>query len=152
MHLHTGGCKYNWTIQPPTDLKCNPLYTNITLSCGVEPMINDQTSITWFWIEIDINCTETMIQDSENYTIQTNGSNLSSLSFLVTPNRMGYYWCQVNSTTESNTTVNSSISNILNVSNSYPCDETRYLNLHEKRRECVNNTSHMKNTCKPVSH
>ena len=145
MHLHTGGCKYNWTIQPPTDLNCNPLYTNITLSCGVEPMISNQTFITWFWI--DKNCTEAMIQPSENYTIQPNDSN-SSLSFFVTPNRMGYYWCQVQ---VDNTTVNSSISSILKLSNSYPCDETIVINLHD-RRECPNNTNHMRNTCKPVSH
>ena len=98
-------CSTQYTAQPPTALNCDPLGGFIVLVCQIH-QDNGFGSVTWFWSRCDqdagVNGTAILLEDrSDVYGVEQHFSSgnftLSNLIFLVTNATLGYYWCEVNS-------------------------------------------------------
>ena len=88
---------YRFTVQPPSELDCNPMDRNIPLKC-----VSDSASdtVTWYWTQnandAGINGTAILINNNSHRTVVNFGStNKKQLSFTVTSTTQGYYWCEI---------------------------------------------------------
>ena len=81
------GCTYNYTVQPPAELSCNPIGGPIYLQCVTAP---DDTTFKWYY---NNSLTVTVITSSGNgYIVGTIIGSL--LLFTISNNTVGSYWCQ----------------------------------------------------------
>ena len=81
------GCTYNYTIQPPAELICDPIGGPIYLQCATAP---HDTTFKWYY---NNSLTVTVITSSGNgYTVIRNFG--SRLRFTISNNTVGSYWCQ----------------------------------------------------------
>ena len=93
--------------QPPTELNCNPMGHLIGLVCTIQQANGFGNNVTWYWSRCDqdagVNGTAILPEDrTDAYVIQqthVSFSNTTSslLVFQVTNATLGYYWCEVNS-------------------------------------------------------
>ena len=81
------GCTYNYTIQPPAELSCNPIGGPIYLQCATTP---DDTTFEWYY---NNSLTVTVITSSGNGYIVIRDFG-SWLRFTISNNTVGSYWCQ----------------------------------------------------------
>ena len=98
-------CSTQYTAQPPTALNCDPLGGIIGLHCLIH-QDNGFGNVTWYWSRCDqdagFNGTAILLEDRNDvYGVEqhffSGNSTLSNLIFLVTNATLGYYWCEVNS-------------------------------------------------------
>ena len=81
------GCTYNYTIQPPAELSCNPIGGPIYLLCDTDP---DDATFKWYY---NNSLTVTVITSSGNgYSVDSTYG--SQLRFTISNNTVGSYWCQ----------------------------------------------------------
>ena len=98
-------CSTQYTAQPPTALNCDPFGGIIGLSCRIH-QDNGFGNVTWYWSRCDqdagVNGSAILLEDrSDIYGVEqyffSGNVTLSNLIFLVTNATLGYYWCEVNS-------------------------------------------------------
>ena len=98
-------CSTQYIIQPPTALNCDPLGGIIGLQCYIH-QDNGLSNVTWYWSRCDqdagVNGTAILLEDrSDVYGVEqiffSSNITQSTLIFLVTNATLGYYWCEVNS-------------------------------------------------------
>ena len=90
-------CPNGWyyTVQPPTELKCNPVGTFLFLRCATV-----RGNVTWYWSQCvhdaDVNGTAILPGDnSDAYVVSNFSETTAVISFLVTNSTLGYYWCEI---------------------------------------------------------
>ena len=91
-------CTYQYGIQPPSMLGCDPLGTNITLQCAILPAAD---TVTFYWTqnicEAGVSGTAILPGDtSGNYQVDASlGPSFRVISFTVSESTLGYYWCEI---------------------------------------------------------
>ena len=101
-----GGIQY--IHQPHTELNCNPMGNFIGLLCTIQQANGFANNVTWYWSRCDqdagVNGTAILPEDrTDAYGIQQSHASFSinitssALAFQVTNTTLGYYWCEVNS-------------------------------------------------------
>ena len=93
-----------YAVQPPTELKCNPLSKILSLSCDINHSnvtMGRLHKVTWYWSQCvhDAGVSGTAIlPDNNSYLIQISNNQASTeLIFQVTNSNLGYYWCEISS-------------------------------------------------------
>ena len=99
-------CATLYIAQPPTALNCDPLGGIIGLHCFIHQADNGFGNVIWYWSRCDqdagVNGTAILYEDRsdvhgiEQYFSSDNITQ-STLIFIVTNTTLGYYWCEVNS-------------------------------------------------------
>ena len=101
-----GGVRY--TVQPPTELNCNPLGIFLQLFCLVD-QDNGHSNVTWYWSRCvhDAGINGTAIEPgdtSDAYGVLQrppaspfSNITLSFVIFQATNATLGYYWCEIDS-------------------------------------------------------
>ena len=93
----------SYAVQPPTELKCNPVGKVLSLVCDINVTGSEQHSVTWYWSQCvhDAGVSGTAILpggNSDDYWVQMSNNRASSqLFFQVTDSTLGYYWCGISS-------------------------------------------------------
>ena len=108
-------CPIWFENQPPTELKCNPMETFISLYCRTRATTNSVAyNVTWYWSQCvndaGIKGTAILLENNrdEYYTYHSYSSypskhtetfQYASILFRVTESTQGYYWCEISSNT-----------------------------------------------------
>ena len=93
----------SYAVQPPTELKCNPVGKFITLACDIKHNSVNLHNVTWYWSrcvhDAGVNGTAILPEDnSDAYRVQVSNYRASNqLIFRVTNSTLGYYWCEISS-------------------------------------------------------
>lgn len=128
---------YNFTLQPPQILNCNPTGTliTVTLYCFTSP----RGSYDWYHTTDPVQAGKSgkLIVNSNTYTV-SNSNVVSTLNFKVSSDTVGFYWCIITSNTLVPTRSSTVTTICLNYNNSLPtCDLTNLYNQHHDVPECA---------------
>ena len=115
-------------------LDCDPLETNITLLCHIEPVTN---TATFYWTQ---NVSEAGVSGtailpgyctSDNYQVDTlNFPGIIYLNFIVSESTLGYYWCENSNAVNVSLTPSTITPVCPPMSSSQKCDEKHVLSDH----------------------
>ena len=126
-------------------LDCDPLGTNITLQCIIEPVID---TATFYWTqnvcEAGVSGTAILPGDtSDNYQVDTLGfPGIISLNFTVNESTLGYYWCEISNGMNVSLRPSTVTPVYPPMSSSQKCDEKHILSdLHHIGTECAEESS-----------
>ena len=137
-------CTYKYGIQPPTMLDCDPLGTNITLQCAIQPA---EDTVTFYWTrnvsEAGVNGTAILPGDtSDNYQVTTYIINNRQISFTVSESTLGYYWCEISNAVNVSLRPSTITPVCPPMSSSQRCDQSQILSdLHHRTLECAEENS-----------
>ena len=102
-------CPIWFENQPPTELKCNPMETFISLYCRTRATTNSVAyNVTWYWSQCvndaGIKGTAILLENNRDeyfysYYSNSNTEKSASIFFRVTESTQGYYWCEIGSNT-----------------------------------------------------
>ena len=90
----------SYVVQPPTELKCNPVGKFLTLVCDINVTGSGLHNVIWYWSQCvhDAGVNGTAILPGDTYLIQMSNNQASNqLFFKVTGSTLGYYWCEISS-------------------------------------------------------
>ena len=108
-------CPIWYNIQPPTELKCNPLETFLNIQCVTSAKRSVVYNVTWYWSQCvhdaGVRGTAILLEDNRDdffvlhshimyYDGSTTRRYSDGLVFRVTDSTLGYYWCEISSNTD----------------------------------------------------
>ena len=136
---------YRFTLQPPTELNCNPVGRILILQCAT---VSTSDNVTWYWTqnvcEAGVNGTAILPGDNrDSYAVTSFATNNRQISFRVSESStLGYYWCEISNAMNVSLRP-STITPVLQPTNMslVPCTNALVLLSHNTNPECAEEDS-----------
>ena len=127
-------------------LDCDPLGTNITLQCVIQPAAN---TVIFYWTQ---NVSEAGVSGiailpgntSDNYQVDTpfGPNSFRELSFTVSESTLGYYWCEISNAVSVFVRPSTITPVYPSMNSSQKCNQSQILSdLHLRELQCAEKNS-----------